>query len=135
MRQCSHTPCDVKDMELIAPPFSIGIPSKHCSRLSGTCAKAMATKCGQLVLEDSDHSTPNLSHWSISLVQKVQLPPLQCHSLVCAGNSSNQTCHPTHQTNTMNPTVRCRLQDTVQVVALLLLGAPPMSPGRGQRSQ
>ena len=54
--------------------------------------------------------------------------------LVCEGNC-RKTSHPTHRTSTLNPTVRCRLHHTVQGVDLLLWGASPMSPGRGQRSQ
>ena len=73
--------CDVKHMEFIAPstPISeVSIPGKYCSRLSGTSGNATATKHSQFVLKEGDHSTPNLSHWSISLVQRLQFPPFQC---------------------------------------------------------
>ena len=76
-----NTFCDGKHMELIAPPTPIcgvSILGKHCSRLSGTCGNPTATKHSQFVLKEGDHSTPILSHWPISLVQRLYLPPLQC---------------------------------------------------------
>ena len=68
-------------MELIAPPppiSEVSILGKHCSRLSGACGNAIATKHSQFVLKEGDHSTTILSHWPISLVQRLYLGPLQC---------------------------------------------------------
>ena len=86
--ECSHTFCNVKHMELIAPSFSNGVSvfNKHCSAIcmdaiATKFGNAIATKYGQLVLKKRDHATPPFSHRPISLVQRMQFPPLQCSGI------------------------------------------------------
>ena len=71
MRLCSHTSCDIEHVKFIAQSSPTNEGSKSCSRLNGTCENTIAPKHSQSVLREGDYSTPNLSHWSTSLVQRL----------------------------------------------------------------